>query len=165
MLDVNWEHPYKGFEQMLAQEVPVSRLRSFVQGLVASGVDAAHYGISGTLPADDAAMLKLVQQLLSARKAQGGRLVFSKNASRTSCHDGGRILALDLWLLSGADCDSDYASVRLPVRRARLLHRHSRPPIPPPAPPTSRSRTAGPSGRMETRRHEHLSRTAKATRL
>jgi putative ATP-dependent endonuclease of the OLD family len=61
VLDVNWEHPYKGFEQMLAQEVPVSPLRSFVQDLVASGVDAEHYGIPATLPADDTAMRKLVR--------------------------------------------------------------------------------------------------------
>lgn len=71
VLDVNWEHPYKGFEQMLAQEVPVSRLRSFVQGLVSSGVDATHHGIPGTIPPDDTTMRKLVQQLLSSTKGAG----------------------------------------------------------------------------------------------
>lgn len=71
VLDINLEHPYKGFEQMLAQEIPVSRLRSFVQELVASGVDATHHGIPSTLPTDDTAMRKLVQQLLSCAKGAG----------------------------------------------------------------------------------------------
>jgi putative ATP-dependent endonuclease of OLD family len=70
-LDVNEEHPYKGFEQMLVTEVPVTRLRTFLQGLVASGVDAAHYKIPASLPTGDAAMRKLVQDLLSSTKGAG----------------------------------------------------------------------------------------------
>jgi putative ATP-dependent endonuclease of OLD family len=70
-LDVNEEHPYKGFEQMLVTEVPVTRLRTFLQGLVASGVDAAHYKIPTSLPTGDAAMRKLVQDLLSSTKGAG----------------------------------------------------------------------------------------------
>jgi len=70
-LDVNEEHPYKGFEQMLVTEVPVPRLRTFLQGLVASGVDAAHYKIPASLPTGDAAMRKLVQDLLSSTKGAG----------------------------------------------------------------------------------------------
>jgi len=71
VLDINLEHPYKGFEQLLAQEVPVSRLRSFVQGLVATGADSSHYGIPATLPTDDNAVKKLVQRLLSSTKGAG----------------------------------------------------------------------------------------------
>jgi putative ATP-dependent endonuclease of the OLD family len=71
VLDLNLEHPYKGFEQMLVKEIAVSRLRSFVQGLVASGVDTTHHGIPGTLPTDDKSMRKLVQQLLSSSKGAG----------------------------------------------------------------------------------------------
>ncbi len=71
VLDINLEHSYKGFEQMLAQEIPVGRLRSFVQGLVTSGVDAMHHGIPATLPQDDLTMRKLVQQILSSTKGAG----------------------------------------------------------------------------------------------
>lgn len=71
VLDINLEHPYKGFEQMLAQEVPVTRLRDFVAGLLTSGVVAAHYGIPPVPPADEATARKLVQQLLSSAKGAG----------------------------------------------------------------------------------------------
>jgi putative ATP-dependent endonuclease of OLD family len=71
VLDLNLEHSYKGFEQMLAQEIPVSRLRTFVQGLVASGFDSVRYKIPATLPAIDAAMRKLAQDLLSYTKGAG----------------------------------------------------------------------------------------------
>ncbi|HWR17727.1 MAG TPA: AAA family ATPase [Terriglobales bacterium] len=71
VLDINVEHAYKGFEQLLAQEIAVSRLRLFVDALVAAGVDLGHYGIPATLPTDDNAMKKLVQQLLSSTKGAG----------------------------------------------------------------------------------------------
>jgi putative ATP-dependent endonuclease of the OLD family len=71
VLDINLEHPYKGFEQMLAQEVPITRLRAFVAGLLTSGVDAAHYGIPAVQPADETTARKLVQQLLSSAKGAG----------------------------------------------------------------------------------------------
>jgi putative ATP-dependent endonuclease of the OLD family len=34
VLDVNEEHPYKGFEEMLATEIPAARLRAFLQDLL-----------------------------------------------------------------------------------------------------------------------------------
>lgn len=71
VLDVNDEHAYKGFEGLLAAEVPATRLRSFLQDLLDSGVDAAHYGIPTTLPLDDATVRKLIIQSLSSSKGAG----------------------------------------------------------------------------------------------
>jgi putative ATP-dependent endonuclease of OLD family len=71
VLDVNEEHTYKGFEELLSAEVPVARLRSFLQELLDSGVDATHYKIPTTLPADDAAIRKLIVSLLSSSKGAG----------------------------------------------------------------------------------------------
>jgi putative ATP-dependent endonuclease of OLD family len=71
VLDVNEEHPYKGFEGLLATEVPVTRLRSFLQDLLNSGVDAAHYGIPTALPADDATLRKLLTDVLASSKGAG----------------------------------------------------------------------------------------------
>jgi putative ATP-dependent endonuclease of the OLD family len=71
VLNVNEEHPYKGFEGMLATEIPAARLRAFLQDLLNSGVDAAHYKIPTTLPVDDAAIRKLVIQVLSSSKGAG----------------------------------------------------------------------------------------------
>jgi putative ATP-dependent endonuclease of the OLD family len=70
-LDVNEEHQYKGFEELLATEVPVARQRSFLQSLLDSGIDAARYGIPKTLPAADDAIRKLVTSLLSSTKGAG----------------------------------------------------------------------------------------------
>ena len=71
VLDVDEEHPYKGFEELLAVEVPATRLRLFLRDLVVSGVDAAHYGIPAKLPADDATLRKLVTTVLSSSKGAG----------------------------------------------------------------------------------------------
>jgi hypothetical protein len=71
MLDVNEEHPYKGFEGMLATEIPAACLRAFLQVLLDSGVDAAHYKLPTTLPGDDAAIRKLVIRVLSSSKGAG----------------------------------------------------------------------------------------------
>jgi hypothetical protein len=71
VLDVNEEHPYKGFEGLLAAETPGARLRSFLQDLLDSGVDAAHYGIPATLPADDTTLRKLVTNVLASSKGAG----------------------------------------------------------------------------------------------
>lgn len=71
VLDVDQEHPYKGFEELLAAEVPAARLRLFLRELVASGVDAAHYGIPAKPPADDATLRKLVTCVLSSSKGAG----------------------------------------------------------------------------------------------
>ena len=71
VLDVNEEHPYKGFEGLLAAEIPVTRLRSFLQDLLNSGVDAAHYGIPTALPADDTTLRKLVTGVLASSKGAG----------------------------------------------------------------------------------------------
>jgi len=70
-LDVNEEHPYKGFEQLLCAEVPVPRLRSFLQDLLDNGLDAVQYKIPTTLPVDDNAIPKLVVSLLSSAKGAG----------------------------------------------------------------------------------------------
>jgi putative ATP-dependent endonuclease of OLD family len=77
VLDVNEEHKYKGFEQMLAAEVPVMRLRAFLQYLLDSGVDAVHYKIPTTLPTDGVAIQKLIVSVLSSTKGAGwsGRLL------------------------------------------------------------------------------------------
>jgi putative ATP-dependent endonuclease of OLD family len=77
VLDVNEEHPYKGFEELLAAEVPVLRLRAFLQGLLDSGIDAPHYGIPTALPADDNEIRKLIVQSLRSSKGAGwsGRLL------------------------------------------------------------------------------------------
>ena len=71
VLDVNEEHSYKGFEELLASEVPITRLRSFLQGLLDSGIDAAHYGIPNPLPTDDATLLKLLIAVLASSKGAG----------------------------------------------------------------------------------------------
>jgi putative ATP-dependent endonuclease of the OLD family len=71
VLDVNEEHPYKGFEDMLATEVPATRLRIFLQDLLDAGLDATHYKIPTTLPLDDAAIRELVVQLLTSSKGAG----------------------------------------------------------------------------------------------
>ncbi len=70
-LDVNEEHPYKGFEQLLCAEVPVTRLRLFLQDLLDNGLDAVQYKIPSTLPADDTAIPKLVVSVLSSAKGAG----------------------------------------------------------------------------------------------
>lgn len=70
-LDVNEEHKYKGFEQLLSVEVPVTRLRAFLQGLLDNGLDATHYKVPTTLPADDVAIRKLIVSLLSSGKGAG----------------------------------------------------------------------------------------------
>jgi putative ATP-dependent endonuclease of OLD family len=71
VLDIDGEHPYRGFEGLLAAEVPVIRLRSFLQDLLNSGVDAAHYKIPTNLPTDDAVIRKLVTSVLSSSKGAG----------------------------------------------------------------------------------------------
>jgi putative ATP-dependent endonuclease of OLD family len=71
VLDVNEEHPYKGFEELLSAEVPVVRLRFFLQELLDSGIDAAHYKIPTTLPADEIAVRKLIVSVLSSSKGAG----------------------------------------------------------------------------------------------
>jgi putative ATP-dependent endonuclease of OLD family len=71
VLDVNEEHPYKGFEEMLEKEIPAARLRAFLQDLLDSGVDAAQHRIPTTLPGDDAAIRKLALQSLSSSKGAG----------------------------------------------------------------------------------------------
>lgn len=71
VLDVNEEHKYKGFEQLLATEVPVTRLRAFLQDLLDNGIDAAHYGIPTTLPTDAVSSQKLIVSLLASAKGAG----------------------------------------------------------------------------------------------
>jgi putative ATP-dependent endonuclease of OLD family len=71
VLDLNEEHKYRGFEQMLAAEVPVTRLRAFLQDLLDGGVDAAHYKIPTTLPADATSIQKLIVSILSSTKGAG----------------------------------------------------------------------------------------------
>jgi putative ATP-dependent endonuclease of OLD family len=71
VLDINLEHPYKGFEQMLAYEIPLTRLHTFVGALFHSGIDTSHYGIPPTPPQEEATMRALVQQLLSSNKGAG----------------------------------------------------------------------------------------------
>lgn len=71
VLDVDVEHPYKGLEELLAAEIPVVRLRKFLKDLLASGIDAAHYGIPAALPADDTAVRKLVTNVLRSSKGAG----------------------------------------------------------------------------------------------
>jgi putative ATP-dependent endonuclease of OLD family len=56
---------------MLAKEVPVARLRAFMQDLLNSGIDATHYKIPTTLPTDDGQIRKLVVQVLSSAKGAG----------------------------------------------------------------------------------------------
>jgi putative ATP-dependent endonuclease of OLD family len=70
-LDVDEEHPYKGFEELLATEVPVPRLRAFMQELLDDGLDAAHYKIPATLPPDDTSIKKQCIALLSSAKGAG----------------------------------------------------------------------------------------------
>jgi len=71
VLDINLEHQYKGFEQMLAYEIPLTRLHTFVGALFHSGIDTAHYGIPSTPPQDESTLRALVQQLLSSNKGAG----------------------------------------------------------------------------------------------
>jgi putative ATP-dependent endonuclease of OLD family len=71
VLDVDVEHPYKGLEELLAAEIPVARLRKFLKDLLASGINAAHYGIPAALPADDAAVRKLITNVLRSSKGAG----------------------------------------------------------------------------------------------
>ncbi len=70
-LDVNEEHLYKGFEQLIATEVPATRLRSFLQGLIDNGLDLVQYKVPATLPAADADIRKLALAVLSSTKGAG----------------------------------------------------------------------------------------------
>lgn len=70
-LDVDEEHAYRGFEQLLVSEVPVSRLRTFLQELLDGGLDSTHYKIPATLPSDDAAIKKHCASLLASAKGAG----------------------------------------------------------------------------------------------
>ena len=70
-LDVDEEHSYKGFEELIAAEVPTSRIRAFLQELLDNGLDAAHYKVPATLPNDDASIQKLCVGLLSSAKGAG----------------------------------------------------------------------------------------------
>lgn len=70
-LDVNQEHGFKGFEDLVAAEVPVTRLRAFMQELLDEGLDAAQYKVPSTLPNDEAALRKIVVSVLSSSKGAG----------------------------------------------------------------------------------------------
>ena len=63
--DVDWEHPYGGFEDMLVAEVPVPRLWAFLEDLRNSG-DNGNFFIPAQCPNDD-----IVRQL--ARSGLGGK--------------------------------------------------------------------------------------------
>jgi putative ATP-dependent endonuclease of OLD family len=69
-LDVNEEHSYKGFEELLAAEVPAARLRTFLQDLLQSGVAAAQFNMPAVVPSDDE-VRKIIVQLLSSSKGAG----------------------------------------------------------------------------------------------
>ncbi|MBB5064917.1 AAA family ATPase [Granulicella mallensis] len=70
-LDVDEEHPYKGFESLIANEVPASRIRAFLQELLDNGLDTTQYKVPATIPTDDAAIQKLCIALLSSAKGAG----------------------------------------------------------------------------------------------
>lgn len=70
VLDENLEHPYKTFELLLSTEVPVTRLRHFLNGLITAGIDPK-YGVPNPLPAGDGDICKLVLSVLSSTKGAG----------------------------------------------------------------------------------------------
>jgi putative ATP-dependent endonuclease of OLD family len=70
-LDVDEEHPYKGFEALIANEVPAPRIRAFLQELLDNGLDTTQYKVPAILPTDDAAIQKLCIALLSSAKGAG----------------------------------------------------------------------------------------------
>lgn len=70
VLDIDCEHPYKGFEVMLAEEVPLDRIWAFLSELYAEGAPA-HLGIPPTRPAADADIRKLATGVLSSSKGAG----------------------------------------------------------------------------------------------
>jgi putative ATP-dependent endonuclease of OLD family len=70
VLDENLEHPYKNFELLISTEVPVSRLRAFLEGLLASNIDPK-YGVAAPLPGGDPDIRKLVLSVLSSKKGAG----------------------------------------------------------------------------------------------
>lgn len=70
VLDENLEHAYKGFEQLLSAEVPVTRLRVFLETLVTAGIDPK-YNIPTPLPADDTSIKRIATTLLQSSKGAG----------------------------------------------------------------------------------------------
>lgn len=67
--DVNLEHPFKGFENLVAAEMPVDRLWPFLEGL-RDGGDATELGIPVAKP-DDAQVRKLAGVALRQGKGVG----------------------------------------------------------------------------------------------
>jgi putative ATP-dependent endonuclease of OLD family len=125
VLDIDCEHPYKGFEAMLAEEVPVNRLWAFLSELYAEGVDPS-YGIPATPPQTEAEVRKLSKNVLSSSKGAGwaARLL-------ESCHTSEfPKTAVDFLV-------AVYAQFPPPPPKVPAIPpvgRHS-PPVPPPPPP------------------------------
>ena len=67
--DINTEHAYKGFEDLIAAEMPADRLWSFLSALRDSG-EAANIGVPAARP-DDAAVRALARNTLKSSKGAG----------------------------------------------------------------------------------------------
>jgi putative ATP-dependent endonuclease of OLD family len=70
VLDENLEHSCKNFELLISTEVPIARLRAFLEGLLAAGVDPK-YGVVDPLPNAEPDIRKLALSVLSSTKGAG----------------------------------------------------------------------------------------------
>ena len=68
--DINWEHQHKGFENLVAFEMPTGVLWSFLEKLRDSG-EAGEIGIPAAKPADEAQLRKLTAAALRSGKGAG----------------------------------------------------------------------------------------------
>lgn len=68
--DINTEHPYKGFEGLIATEMPVDRLWTFLLDLRESG-EAENIGIPAVRPIDDTQIRTLASNTLKSSKGAG----------------------------------------------------------------------------------------------
>lgn len=67
--DINSEHAYKGFEDLVSAEMPAERLWTFLSELKASG-EAGHVGISAVKP-DEAGIRATAKKALASNKGAG----------------------------------------------------------------------------------------------
>ena len=81
--EINVEHAYKGFEDLLVAEVPVDRLWSFLESLKANG-EHGNIAIPDARPPTTRSRPS-PRRLSAETKAQAGRPAFLKSANSTSC--------------------------------------------------------------------------------
>lgn len=77
VFDINCEHPHKGFEDLIALEMPADRLWSFLSDIKASG-DAGRVGIPAERPIDDEVRATAKKALASNKGAGWAARLFEE---------------------------------------------------------------------------------------